>query len=207
MLIWHWKLLLATVVGVLVMWLVYRIQTQDWQRYWSTLGQFWREPNRQLTIAVGSGALACLGLYTAISIGVDTDSSWMGIGAMLQGLGTLCILVLLVWQIIGRQTVQDETQIDALLADLMDAEPLKRLIAVRQLTKLATKTQFDKADHRSIVDCFRLMLAQESETVVRNAILDGLQALQKVPNLRPGAPAYSVPDAVKQRATVKLRSR
>lgn len=178
MLYWNWKLLIATSVGVLVMWLVYRLQTWDWQLYWSNLRRFFGGANRQLTLAVGSGGLATLSAYMAVSIGVDTDSVWVAAGAMLQGFGTLAILVLLVWQIFGRQALREEARVERILGTLTDPDPLKRLIAVRHLTSLATK--YDKANKYGLAEYFRLMLDREQELPVREAVLEALQAFDKV---------------------------
>nr|WP_275974416.1 hypothetical protein [Argonema galeatum] len=203
MLFWNWKLLLATSVGVLVMWLVYRLQVLDWQLYWSNLRRFFGGANRQLTIAVGSGGLATLSTYTAISIGVDTDSPWIAGGAMLQGLGTLAILVLLVWQIVGRRAFRDEAKLDRMLASLTDADPLKRLIAVRHLTRFGTK--YDSSEQNAIADYFRLMLSQESEALIRDAVLDGLQAFDNLQKLAGGDPPFSMPLDVKRSAAKSRR--
>jgi hypothetical protein len=206
MLCWHWKLVLATSLGVLVMWLVYRLQALNWQVCWSNLRRFFQGANRQLAIAVGSGSLASLSIYMALSIGIDTDSPWIGVAAMLQGLGTLSILVLLIYHMIGRQENQEDAQLEALLVELTHTEPLKRLIAVRQLARLGTKARFDKTEQRSIADYFRLMLSRESEPIVRDAIIECLQALENVKSLNQGASAFSMPESVK-RSTTKIHRR
>lgn len=203
MLFWNWKLLLATSVGVLVMWLVYRLQVLDWQLYWSNLRRFFGGANRQLTIAVGSGGLATLSTYTAILIGVDTDSPWIAGGAMLQGLGTLAILVLLIWQIVGRRVFRDEAKLDRMLASLTDADPLKRLIAVRHLTRFGTK--YDSSQQQAIAEYFCLMLSQESEAVIRDAVLDGLQTFDRLQKLPLGESPLSVPPDLKRKAASSRR--
>jgi hypothetical protein len=63
MLLWNWKLLLATSAGVLVMLLAYLMQEWDWQIYGSSLRRFFSGFNRQLTLAVGSGGIATLSTY------------------------------------------------------------------------------------------------------------------------------------------------
>ncbi|MBD2181831.1 hypothetical protein H6S82_21275 [Planktothrix sp. FACHB-1355] len=191
MLFWHWKLCLATSVGVLVMWFVYRLQVWDWQLYRSKLRRIFGGANRQLTIAVGSGGLATLSSYMAISIGSDSNSAWIAVGAMLQGLGTLAILVLLLWHIFGRQAFRDEAKLDRMLAELTDTNPLKRLIAVRHLTRLGTK--YDKGQQQTIADYFRIMLSQESEATIRDAVLDGLQAFDNLPQIAGGSRPFSIP--------------
>ena len=198
MLICNWKLLLATSIGLLVMWLVWKLQACNWQLYWATLRRIFGGANRQLTIAVGSGGLATLSTYTAVSIGVDTDSPWIATGAMLQGLGTLAILVLLVWQMIGRQVFPNQAKLDRILADLTAADPLKRLIAVRHLTRLMKK--YDEMQQQAIADYFRLMLNQEQESIIRAAVLDGLETFNNAQKLAVGNDPLAIPLNLKRSA-------
>jgi hypothetical protein len=135
----HWKLLLATSIGALVMLLVYMMREWDWQRYWSSLGQFLSGYNQPLTLAVGSGAIATLSTYMVISIWVDSDSPWIAASTILQLLGTLTILTLFVWQALNRPVSQNGVNRDQMLSDLTDANPVKRLVAVQQLTRVGNR--------------------------------------------------------------------
>lgn len=191
MLIWNWKLWVATSAGVLVMWLVWRVQGWKWQLSWSKLRRIFGGANRQLTIAVASGGLASVSTYTAVSIGVDTDSPWIGAGAMLQGLGTLAIFILLIWQIFGRQSVRDQGKLDRMVSSLAHSDPLKRLIAVRYLTRLAL--EYDRTRQPEIADYFRLMLDREQPSPIREALLDGLQAFDDVKKLAGGETPLAIP--------------
>lgn len=199
MLFWNWKLLLATVVGVLVMVLVYLMQEWDWQVRWSALRQLLKGSSRQLTLSAGSGGVATLSTYMAISIWIDSDSPWIAAGAIIQGLGTLATLILLVWQIVSWQASREEAQLDQLLTDLTDADPLKRLIAVRQLTRLVTRNRFESSHHSTVADYLRLLVSREKEAVIRDAVFDSLQALDKVQQLSSGTP-LSTPAALKRSA-------
>ena len=201
LLLWFWKFWLATAVGVLAMAFVYRLQEWDWQLYWSKLCQFFSGPNRQLTIAVGSGTLVSLITYMAVEIGSDTHSFWIVVGVLLQGLATIFTLILLIWQIVGRSATVAETQLDALLGDLTHTKPLKRLIAVRRLVRLTRKRSFDRTKQRAVADYFRLMLARESEPVVKDALINGLQALESVKQIGGGNSDLSMPNSVKRSAT------
>lgn len=200
MLFWNWKLLLATSAGVFVMLLVYLMQEWDWQLYWSSLRRFFSGSNRQLTLAVGSGGIATLSTYMAVSIWVESDSAWIAGGAILQGFGTLVTLILLVFFNFSRQTSRDEMNRDQMLRDLTDAEPVKRLLAVRQLTRWGTNDRLQAPGRRIVVDCFRLMLSREQEAVIRDAILDGLQVLDNNQVLGKGAQPFQTPIALKRSA-------
>ncbi len=200
LLFWLWKLWLVMGVGVLATILVYRLQEWNWQLYWLKLRQFVSDPNRQLAIAVASGVLASLSAYLAVEIGSESHSFSIAIGVLLQGLIAVFTLVLLIWQAIAAKLSQEERQFDALVAGLTDAKPLKRLIAVRRLVRLANKGCFDLAQQRSVTDYFRLMLEQESEPAVKNALSAGLQALEGVKQLPAGNTSFSMPFAVKRPA-------
>jgi uncharacterized membrane protein YhiD involved in acid resistance len=181
------------------------MQEWDWQVRWSDIRRFLNGSNRQLTLAAVSGGIATLSTYMAASIWIDSNSPWIAAGAILQGLGTLATLILLVWQIISWQASREEAQLDQLLTDLTDADPLKRLIAVRQLTRLVTRTRFEQAHHSTVSEYLRLLLSREQETVIREAVFDSLQALNNVQQLSSGT-APSTPVAFK-RSTAKASRR
>lgn len=202
---WNGKLLLSTGAGVIVMVLVYRMQQWDWQVHWSEFWQLLTGSNRHLTLAVGCGAVATTIAYMSISIWVDLENHWIASGLILQNLGLVAILSLLICLVIGHRASQKQVFLERMLANLSDVDPLKRLIAVREITRWVTNTNFAKSDpsklflamgdsakqikkssqfflQRShIVECFHLMLSRESEAIVRDAIFDALQALDSFP--------------------------
>ncbi|NJK75032.1 MAG: hypothetical protein HC942_14520 [Microcoleus sp. SU_5_6] len=175
-------------LGVMV--LVYRAWSWDWQLLRSNLEQFWDGPNRRLVLASGSGAIVTVLAYMTLAIWADSESPWIAFNAMLQNLGTIAIGVLL-WRQTQRQAAsKNEAVLDRILADLTDTDPVKRLIAVRQITDLVANPEFGKLNSLkssivtdSIAECFRLMLSREPEAFVRNALLEGLQTLESLPKL------------------------
>jgi hypothetical protein len=205
MLFWNWKLLLATSAGILVMVLVYLMQEWDWQVHWSGIRRFLNSSNRQLALAVGGGGVAAFSTYMAASIWVESDSPWMAVGAIFQGLGTLMALVLLIWQIVSRQASREEARLNGMLMNLTDSDPLKRLIAVRQLTHWGTETWLEPSHRRQIADYFCLMLNRESETTVRDAVLEGLQSLGNPQGRREDEP-LQIPMNMKE-SVVKVQHR
>jgi hypothetical protein len=170
--------------------LVYRALSWDWQLLRSHLEQFWELPLRRLVLASGSGALATVGTYMTFAIWADSDSPWIALNAILQNLGTIALAVLLLRQAWGVSASKNEAVLDRILADLTDADPVKRLIAVRQITDFVSHAGFEKQSSISdsiaayrAAECFRLMLSREPEALVRNALLEGLQALDNLPKL------------------------
>ncbi|MGL5059610.1 MAG: hypothetical protein ACRC62_06475 [Microcoleus sp.] len=180
------QLVLATGLGIGVMVLVYRSWSWDWQLLRSNLEQFWDRPNRRLVVASGSGAIATILAYMTLAIWADFESPWLAGNAILQNLGTIAIAVLL-WRQAWRQSAaKEEAALDRILADLTDADPVKRLIAVRQIANLVDRPGFGKqssiATSRT-AECFRLMLSREPEVAVRNALIESLQTLDGLSQL------------------------
>jgi hypothetical protein len=79
-------------------------------------------------------------------------------------------------------------QVDHNLSLLSHPDPLKRLVAVRRLVRMA---QTDEAytvgvSVRShLIDCFTIRLGQESEAIVRSALAEGCNLLQPTEALAP----------------------
>lgn len=156
------------------------MQGWDWRLRWLEIRSFLNSPNRRLVLAVGSGGIATLSTYTASAIWVDSTSPWIAAGAIAQGLGTLLTLILLVWQILNLHTSREENQLDCLMLNLTAAEPLQRLIAVRQLTKLITRNRVDATVQQDVSQCLRLLLSREEEEVIRQAAFESLQAVDRL---------------------------
>ncbi|WP_016950178.1 hypothetical protein [Anabaena sp. PCC 7108] len=178
MLFWNWKLLLALTIGIGVMILAYSIPRWNWQLSWLQTQRFLNSTNIRLALAVASGGIATFITYMTAAIWVDSPSHWIATGMIVQGLGTLLTLILLVWQIFSLQANQEQDRLDQLLKNLIETDPLKRLIAVRQLTKFITRKQVDTSVKSEVIQCLQLLLSQEKETVIREAALNSLQSLE-----------------------------
>ncbi|MEG4576328.1 hypothetical protein QUA56_27190 [Microcoleus sp. N3A4] len=179
---WNSQLLFSTGLGIAAMMLVYRGQSWDWQLLRSKGEQFWEGPNRRFVLAVGTGGIATLGAYMSLAIWADSESHWMALSLILQNVGTIAIAGLLLRQALSLGASKDEVALDRILADLTDADPVKRLIAVRQMTDLVNQGGFGSVSsvksstaRSRAAECFRLMLSREPEALVRNALLEGLQ--------------------------------
>ncbi|MFM9263790.1 hypothetical protein [Tychonema sp. BBK16] len=187
---WNSQLLASTGLGIGAMMLVYRAESWDWQQLRSNFKQFWHSPSRRLVLAVGSGGIATVATYMNLAIWADSDNHWIALSAILQNFGTIAIVALLVKQVLSHSASKDEAVVDRILADLTDADPVKRLIAVRQMTDLVKSPGFGKQSSLKssialshTTECFRLMLTQEPEALVRNALLEALQTLDTFPKL------------------------
>ena len=171
---WDWKLVVATGVGIGGMGLVYLASGKNWQQYWFLWQPFLKGSQGKLTLAVGSGAIASLSTYLAAAIWTESDNRWLATGTVLEGMGTLFTLTLLGWHIIGQQNQESDTQLEKYLHQLTEPDPIKRLIAVRQLIKFQETKTLPKRDRHQIEEYFQLLLQQESEKLIRQAILEHL---------------------------------
>lgn len=203
---WNGRLVLATGVGVGVMMLIYLMHDWKLSLPWAEIRKWLDGWNQPIALAIAGGGVATLTTYLAASIWVESDSAWIAVGSLLQGAGTLVVLVLLVWNLLQRQASRDRVSYNQLLADLTHDDPLKRLIAVRRLTSTVPDQKDNSAQRQEIADYFRLMLSREQEPIIREAVLDGLQLLDRVKALKPAMQPVMPPLAIK-RSAAKVRKR
>ena len=174
---WHWKLLLATVVGIGLMSLTYLFQGRGWQKYCVKWQHFLTGFNRRLTIAVASGGMGGFSIYLATSIWESAENRWLASGLILQGFASVITLGLLIgylWQ--GKQQSQ-ESQVNKLLGNLTHRDPLKRLIAIRQLTRLLKNNNLSEEYYWQVIECYQLMLSNSQVPTIKRALLDSLDEL------------------------------
>lgn len=181
--IYNWGLLLAIAVGILSMVWVSRVQAQNWQWPSTVLRLLLQQvSHRRLTLAAGGAAT--FSTYLATAVWQESHQPGIAIGVMGQGLGILGILLLLGGQRCS-QVQAPEIPCDRrkvarklrLLNHLTSADPLKRLLAVRQLGQRFEQAQLSPMQTQILGESLRLMLRQEPQAIVRNAILDELQFL------------------------------
>ena len=173
----NWKLFLTTSVGIGLMSLCYLLQNSHWQRYCQKLQNFLVGSNRQLTLAVGAGATGAFCTYLAASVWADAENQWLATGAILQGVVSLTTLGLLLWSLWGRKNSSTEAKLDLLLADLSNGDRLKRLVAIRQLTRLLVSNRVSAEHYQQTTEYYRLMLSEPQPPVIKNALLESLAVL------------------------------
>ena len=173
----NWKLFLTTGVGIGLMSLCYLLQNSHWQRYCQKWQNFLIGSNRQLTLAVGVGATGAFCTYLAASVWADTENQWLATGAILQGFVSLTTFGLLLWFLWGRKNSSTEDKLDLLLADLSNGDRLKRLVAIRQLTRLLVTNRLSAEHYQQTTEYYRLMLSEPQPPVIKNALLESLTVL------------------------------
>jgi hypothetical protein len=165
---------------------MYQIQGGNWQCRWSYYREFLRGSSGRLVLAVSSGGLGAIVAYIVVSVWANSENCWLAIGCITQGIGTLLSFGLLLWQIVQGREKSYENQFDQWILDLTSANSLKRLIAVKSLANLLKKQWFNYHYHQQLRDYFKLMLTKETESLVRQGILEGLAMCneQEVSNLK-----------------------
>lgn len=211
---WDSKLLLSTGMGILAMLAFGPIRKLDWQTNLLKFREFFTgfPASQQLSLAVGVGSMATLGTYCLISVWSETGNKWLASCLVFQTLLTIILLSIILWQLFQHKSLKVESQVNQTLDDLTDPTPLKRLIAVRKITKSITNSRPNKGVINSpssagknyllpsgslplsikakdpnlvqgkeeVSEYLTLMLSQESDPTVRQAIVDSLKVLQDV---------------------------
>ncbi|MGB3238437.1 MAG: hypothetical protein WBB29_09090, partial [Geitlerinemataceae cyanobacterium] len=154
---------------------------------------FFASPNRPLAVAVASGGLSALAIYVAASIWTTVENPWIAALAIVQGMATMAILAMLLGQNLrGFLKSAEESTLYDKLDGLTDADPLKRLIAVRQILRWVKNRKIEKTDRRTVDEAFRLMLQSETESIVLEAVLEGLQELDETKKIAFPTPAITL---------------
>ena len=172
----NWKLLLATSVGIGAMSLCYLTQNSHWQSYCQKWRNFLVGSNRQLTVAVSVGASGAFLSYLAASVWADAENQWLATGSILQGGLSLVTLLVLLWSIQSKKA-NTEAKLEQLLLNLSDRDRLKRLIAIRQLTRLLIHNRLSAEYYSQSIEYYHLMLSEPQPTVIKDALLESLDVL------------------------------
>jgi hypothetical protein len=194
----NWKLWLATSVGIGAMSACYLVQNSHWQNYCRQWRKFLVGSNRQLTLAIGTGASGAFCTYLAASIWADAENQWLATGSILQGFISLATLIVLVWSWRGKKADSLEAKLDQLLVDLSDRDRLKRLVAIRQLTRLLISQRLAAEHYQQTIEYYRLMLSEPQPAVIKDALLESLELLDAEKILRQPKQLAKIPLQLKR---------
>lgn len=184
---WNWQLLFSTSIGIGLMWLTYKVPPRQWRKLGQKLmsassftfnenASFARH-NRKLVFTVIGGSLGGAIAYMTTAIWANAENHWLAVGSILQGFGTLILLILVAWQINRTATHSHNAKFERLLGDLTAPETLKRLIAIRQLTNLAQHKALEREQKLQLMEYFHFMLTETQEVTLQEALFDGLATL------------------------------
>ena len=174
--LWNWRLAGAIAIGSFTMNAIFAFQTPAWQQRWQQWQHRLQGQNLIVTIAVAGGSLAMLGSYIAFSLWQLAGDRWLGIALVTQGVVTVSIAVLLLWQVWHRsQPDREQFSFQELLQGCVDPSPVKRLLAAHHLQLQLHNGTLSGQQQQLAVDCLQLAIADETEALVREALLAALQ--------------------------------
>ncbi|NJL85115.1 MAG: hypothetical protein HC886_02710 [Leptolyngbyaceae cyanobacterium SM1_1_3] len=151
-------------------------------------------------MTAAGGLTVTAGTYGLLSLWAAVDNPWLALGLLTPtalSLATLALLLLQFKASDSSQKLAQNSDLNQLLAQLTQSDPLRRLVAVQQILHWVEQasvqalylSQLSISVRSQIIDCFRVLLVQESDPIVRNALRAGLQALSRTPpQLSEGAP-------------------
>ncbi len=184
LLLWNAKLVFSTGAGMGTMVLMYLLQDAQWRR--EKLPKVSEQVQAKLEglnrpflwSTIGGGSAAFLS-YLAISAWTETDAHWLATGILLQGLMTFGLLGLALRRVLAKSPTV-ETELCHWVETLSHEDPIQRLLAVRQLTKMAQSAPL--IQQQEILEYFQLMVSREPEELVREAVWQALETLMPTLN-------------------------
>lgn len=195
LLLWNWVLMVTLAIALAVSVGVYLHLTHQLRLPRGMNRSAWRRNrNLWLSLLAGGGTLALFAL--GITIWQESESSGLAIALLLQGMGTWVAVGAIARWMRHSSVNSDSASLSThhthqLLLDLTDSQPLKRLRAVRVLTRnmlqsspsqlSSTQQHSTAAEHVTVAELrqyFHLMLEQESHAQVRSALQESLNQLK-----------------------------
>jgi hypothetical protein len=170
LLVWNWRLLLATGMGVGMTVLVYRSTHFPLRSVGVKLMRSLLDS--PLLLALITGFVSVIISYTTLLVWQDTGQLGIALAVLLQGACTLLTIGLLLRQLMKPSA--PETTYDQWVTQLMAPDPLQRLIAVRRLSQMDMLTV---AQRQELSEYFQLLLAQELQPQIRDVALSSLKRL------------------------------
>jgi uncharacterized membrane protein len=186
LIIGNWKLLLATISGVGIMFIIYQWNELNWQKYWLKWRELSISSHGKFILAVSSGGIVAIITYIMATMWDDTENHWLATGAILQGLISAATLGFLSWQSYKQKLSSHISEFEQILIDLTATSSLKRLIAVRKLTERVKSNSLNLSQKEQVKEYFELMLKLEKEPIISHVLQESLfsfyspQSLQKI---------------------------
>lgn len=178
LLLWNWQLIAATSAGIFVMIAFYVIQEWNWSVVLWRVQKFLQSPYRHLPLSVASGAITVFLTYTVLAVWSDQANHWLASASILQLVATLGILTLLVRQAFKQWLQRQQDNLDQLIAQLTVTNDLARLIAIKQIIQYVHENRLPESQQQAIADYCNILLHRETDTTIREALFDTLEALQ-----------------------------
>ena len=174
MLAWNWKLICAILIGIILMIFIQKAQNKSFQNIVLNWYKFLNSPKGKLALAVVSGCFGIMGSYITLSALPNIGNYWLASELIFQDLGIFIILIILVPQLFDLLEKKQNIQYKELISQLSELNPLKRLIAVQDVSQLLEKKQLNINQEKEVLEYFKFMLNQEQEIVILQNILKNL---------------------------------
>ncbi|MGB8699291.1 MAG: hypothetical protein WCD18_07745 [Thermosynechococcaceae cyanobacterium] len=177
--LWRWNsaLLLALLMGGGSSWVLYRGWARPKQGSQDRLQRWLQNPNTPLVLSVGGGLAMLVFSYSALAVWQDWRSPWLALMLLSQEVGILLVLGLALGLILKRSTVAPTHSFDRCVAGLLHRDALRRLIAVRQLSKLTVQGILSAQEQSQAAEYLHLLRRKEKDPMVRKAIQESLTVL------------------------------
>jgi hypothetical protein len=190
--LWHWNgaLTLALFLSGGGSYLLHRVLQQKKQIPWRTVRQWLNSPQAPFALSVGAGVALLVVSYSALAIGQDLNSPWLALMLLTQEMGIALILGLVVGLMLSRQSYPIHS-FDRCVAGMLHRDELRRLIAVRQLTDLGVRDALSSTERSHALDYLQLLARKETESLVKQAIQEGLAILAPASSPQPQLNAQS----------------
>lgn len=177
LMVWDGRLLISITIGLGAALLI-RQQYSNLTAAGHTVLKWLSNPHSTTVIAIGCGFLSLIASYLTLQIWHDTNSLGLAIAILLQSLGLLTLLGLFGWRLFKQDQERFHSNpINDWISHLTALDPLKRLIAVRQICRYCEASPLDDRQTQEIREYFQLLQQQESEPSIQNAILEGLEQI------------------------------
>lgn len=194
--VWNAHLVLAAIAGVASAVVLYRVQAGQMQLPVKLWRRLWSPKNRPLTLAIAGGSTALLTTYGWLEVGTGAGNPVLAFALVLQGAGLVVLAMQSTTQAAEPapesrdrttrdRTTRDRTtreDLNRLMAGLSSPNPMRRLMAIRQTTRWGlyqtnASPSLVQATRSDLLDCFRWMLQRESDPILREALVEGIQQL------------------------------
>lgn len=186
MLLWDWKISVATLLGMGAVWVLPALQRHPWRLTLRHLQPLWIQGNRTFTLSLVGGGLVAMLSYVSIQVWTETQNHWLAAWVVIQGVALVLLTVVGAIFLLkpadsvpGLSGLVTETnaEIRQYLRDLVDAEPMNRLIATHGLMRYLQQAGWEPQTGEMIQDGLTMQLRQETDLTVQSAMLKTLQLL------------------------------
>jgi hypothetical protein len=177
--LWRWNgaLVLALLMASSGSFVFHRILHSPKQSSGHNLRQWLRHAQAPLILSFASGIALLIFSYIALGIVQDLHSPWLALMLFTQEMGILAVLGLAIRSLSMQESSGSVLSFDRSLAGMLHRDPLRRLMAVRQLAKLAIQDKLNSQERSQADEYLQLLARQESDPFVNRAIQEGLAIL------------------------------